>query len=340
MSTIKNLIIIWSGPAGHTAAIYAARAMLEPLMFEGFLAGGIAAWGQLTTTTEVENFPWFPKGIQWPELMNNMREQSLHAGCMIKTQTVDRVDLSVRPYKVFVGNDSYETKALIISTWAIAKRLYLTGEETYRQKGVSACAVCDGGLPIFRNKPLVVIGGGDSACEEANYLSKFGSKVYLLVRKDTLRASKVMQERTKNNSKIEIMRNTEGVEIVGNGSVMTGLHIINNQTQQKILLEASGLFYAIGHKPNTDFLEGQLLLDEAWYILVKPWTTQVCLPQIKWEKLETPLWGSADVSQYTILKGVFAAWDVADKKYRQAITSAGTGCMAALEAEHFLQWKI
>lgn len=334
---VENLIIIGSGPAGHTAAIYAARALLQPLMFEGFLAWGIAAWGQLTTTTEVENYPGFPTGIGGPELMANMRQQSLHAGARIETKTVDRVDLSAWPYKVYVGNDVLETKALVISTWAVAKRLYLPGEETYRQKGISACAVCDGGLPLFRNKPLVVIGWGDSACEEANYLAKFGSKVYLLVRKSALRASKVMQERIKNNPKIEIMRNTEGVEVLGDERVMTHLKIMNNQTKEEKLLEANGLFYAIGHKPNTDFLAGQVLIDEVGYVQVKPGSTKVYKPKNIWDHVEVPLEWEVDLHGYELIPGVFAAGDVADKKYRQAITSAGTGCMAALEAEHRLQ---
>lgn len=321
----QNVVIIWSGPAGHTAAIYAARAMLEPLMFEGFLAWGIAAWGQLTTTTEVENYPGFPEGIQGPELMQRMREQSLHSWCRIETKTVDRVDLAVWPYKVVVGGETIETKSIIIATGAVAKRMYLIGEDVYRQRGVSACAVCDGGLPLFRNKPLVVIGGGDSACEEANYLSKFGSKVYMLVRRGELRASKVMQERVKNNPKIEVLWHTEGVEISGDGKVMTALRVINNQTQEERLLEVNGLFYAIGHKPNTEFLEGQVRTDEVGYIQVKPWTTQVYRPSDTWID--------------EVIPGVFAAGDVADKKYRQAITSAWTWCMAALEAEHWLQSK-
>jgi thioredoxin reductase (NADPH) len=202
--------------------------------------------------------------------MQRMRDQSLHAGCRIETKTVDSVDLKVWPYKVVVGGETIETKSIIIATGAVAKRMYLIGEDVYRQRGVSACAVCDGGLPLFRNKPLVVIGGGDSACEEANYLSKFGSKVYMLVRRDELRASKVMQERVKNNPKIEMLWNTEGVEISGDGKVMTALRVINNQTQEERLLEANGLFYAIGHKPNTEFLGGQVRIDEVGYIQVKP----------------------------------------------------------------------
>ncbi len=309
----RNLIIIGSGPAGHTAAIYAARARLEPLMFEGFLAGGIAAGGQLTTTTDVENFPGFPDGISGPELMNQMRQQSLNSGTEILTQTVDRVDFSAKPFKVFSNGEEFQSHAVIIATGAIAKRLHLPGEEKYRQRGVSACAVCDGALPIFRDQNLVVIGGGDSACEEANFLSKFGKKVFLLVRRDALRASKVMQERVLANPKIEILRNTEGTEIVGNDQQMTGLKIINNNTQETSELEARGLFYAIGHKPNTDFLEGQLELDDTGYISTQSGSVATSIP------------------------GVFACGDVQDKHYRQAITSAGSGCMAAMDAENFLQ---
>jgi thioredoxin reductase (NADPH) len=194
-SKVEQVIIIGSGPAAHTAAIYAARAQLNPLMLEGMMAGGVAAGGQLTTTTDVENFPGFPDGIQGPDLMLRMRQQSENSGTRILTETVDRVDLSQRPFTVYVGEKMYQSRALIIATGATAKRLGIPGEETYWQKGISACAVCDGGLPIFRNKPLAVIGGGDSAVEEATYLTKFASVVHLLVRRDVLRASKVMQER-------------------------------------------------------------------------------------------------------------------------------------------------
>lgn len=319
MLMIENVVIIWSGPAGHTAAIYAGRAMLNPLMFEGFLAGGIAAGGQLTTTTEVENYPGFADWIQWPALMAEMRQQSLNSGCRIETKTVDSVDLSVYPYKVFVGKNTIETKSLIITTWAIAKRLNLSGEEKYWQRGISACAVCDGWLPFFRNNPLIVIWGWDTAAEESNYLSKFGSKVYLLVRKDALRASKAMQQKVFNNPKIEVLWNTEWKEVLGNDVQMTGLSVVNNQTWEETVIEASGLFYAIGHKPNTEFLQGQVAVDETWYIKTQLGTVMVLKP------------GSQEV-----FPGVFAAWDVQDHKYRQAITSAGTGCMAAMDAEHFL----
>ncbi len=307
---MENLIIIGSGPAGHTAAIYAARARLNPLMFEGLLAAGVASGGQLTTTTEVENYPGFLK-ISGPVLMDKMREQSLSCGARIITETVDKVDLTQKPFKVWAAGAEYQAKALIISTGATAKRMHLPGEENLWQKGISACAVCDGALPFFRNKVLAVIGGGDSAVEEAVYLTKFASKVLMIVRRDVLRATKVMQERAKNDPKIEIMFNTLPLEVLGD-KFLTGLKIKDATTNAQSVLNVGGLFYAIGHLPNTAFLEGQLELDEAGYIKTKPGTTK------------------------TSVEGVFAAGDVQDKVYRQAITSAGTGCMAALDAEHFL----
>ena len=310
--THKKVIIVGSGPAGHTAAIYAGKALLEPLMFEGFMAGGIAAGWQLTTTTVIENFPGFPTGIDGSELMMQMRQQSLNSGAQIQTLTVDSVDLSSKPFKVNVGNDTYTADTLIIATGATTKRMGLKGETEFWQKGISACAICDGGLPIFRNKKIVVIWGGDAAMEEAIHLTHFASEVVVLVRKDTLRASKAMQERALNNPKITFMRNTEAEEALGD-KFLTGVSVINNKTGEKSLIECAGLFYAIGHQPNTAFLNGQLELDEAGYILTKPGTTQ------------------------TSVAGVFAAGDVQDKKYRQAITSAGSGCMAALEAEKYLQ---
>ena len=310
--THKKVIIVGSGPAGHTAAIYAGKALLEPLMFEGFMAGGIAAGGQLTTTTVIENFPGFPTGIDGSELMMQMRQQSLNSGAQIQTLTVDSVDLSSKPFKVNVGNETYTADTLIIATGATAKRMGLKGEAEFWQKGISACAICDGGLPIFRNKKIVVIWGGDAAMEEAIHLTHFASEVVVLVRRDALRASKAMQERALNNPKITFMRNTEAEEAHGD-KLLTGVSVINNKTGEKSLIECSGLFYAIGHQPNTSFLNGQLELDEAGYILTKPGTTQT---SVAW---------------------VFAAGDVQDKKYRQAITSAGSGCMAALEAEKYLQ---
>lgn len=307
---MENIIIIGSGPAGHTAAIYAARANLKPLMFEGMFAAGVAAGGQLTTTTEVENFPGFIS-ISGPHLMEKMKEQSLHCGTRILTETVDTVDLSKRPFKLVASGVEYHAQALIIATGATAKRMNLPGEERLWQKGISACAVCDGALPFFRNKVLVVVGGGDSAVEEATHLTKFASKVVMLVRRDVLRASKVMQERAKQHPKIEILFNTVPLEVLGEKQV-SGLKIKNIVNNRESHLDAGGLFYAIGHTPNTEFLSGQLALDATGYIKTHPGTTK------------------------TSVEGVFAAGDVQDHVYRQAITSAGTGCMAALDAERYL----
>lgn len=313
---IHKVVIIGSGPAAHTAAIYAARANLNPVMYEGFMAGGIAAGGQLTTTTEVENFPGFPDGISGPELMERMRKQSLRFGTTIITETISKVDFSSRPFKLwregFENEEPVLAHSVIIATGATAKRLNIKGEELFWQKGISACAVCDGALPLFRNKPLVVVGGGDSACEEANYLTKFGSIVYLIHRRNQLRASKIMQERVMKNPKIKIIWNTVVIEAIGD-NVLQKVKLQNLQTNEIAELEANGLFYAIGHKPNTDPFKGQLELDSDGYIITKPGTTQTNIP------------------------GVFAAGDVQDKKYRQAITAAGTGCMAALECEKYLE---
>ena len=309
---LHNVIIVGSGPAGHTAAIYTARACLEPLMFEGEMAAGVAAGGQLTTTTEVENFPGFPNGISGPELMMNIRQQSINSGAKIFTKTVDKVNFDVTPYEVTVGDKLFKAKTIIIATGATAKRLGIAGEDIYWQKGISACAVCDGALPMFRNQHLVVIGGGDTACEEANFLSKFASKVTLFVRRDELRASKVMQERTLANEKIEILWNTEALEAKGEKTLQS-LRILNNKTNTESELETKGLFYGIGHEPNTGFLNGKITTDESGYIVVKePGSTKTNLP------------------------GVFACGDVQDKIYRQAITAAGSGCMAAMDAEHYI----
>ena len=308
---MESLIIIGSGPAAHTAAIYAGRAKLNPLLFEGVFAGGVAAGGQLTTTTEVENYPGFPKGISGPALMDLMREQSLHCGVRIESQTVDKVDFSRRPFKIFVEGKIFETKAVVIATGATAKRMNLPGEERLWQKGISACAVCDGALPVFRNKVLVVVGGGDSAVEEATFLTKYASQVIVLVRRDVMRASQIMQERVQKNPKIEIRWNTVPVEVTGEKSV-TAVKVKDVRTNQESSLSAGGLFYAIGHTPNTAFLGGQIVLDEAGYIQTQPGTTR------------------------TSVDGVFACGDVQDKVYRQAVTAAGTGCMAALDAEKFL----
>ncbi len=310
-SNTENLIIIGSGPAAHTAAIYAARAELNPLMFEGMMAGGVAAGGQLTTTTDVENYPGFPEGIMGPDLMVRFREQSVKCGTRIETATVDRVDLSSTPYKVIVGSKEIETRSIVIATGATAKRLRVPGEEKLWQRGISACAVCDGALPVFRNKVLFVIGGGDTACEEASFLTKYASKVVMCVRRDEMRASKVMQERVRKNDKIEIMWNTELVDVLGD-KMLEQVKLINNKTEEESTVAAGGLFYAIGHIPNTSFLGGQVKCDDSGYIITQP---------------GSPL---------TDVPGVFACGDVQDKIYRQAITAAGSGCMAALEAERYL----
>jgi thioredoxin reductase (NADPH) len=308
-----NVVIIGSGPAAHTAAIYAARAELAPVLFEGFMAAGIAAGGQLTTTSDVENFPGFPDGVQGPELMDRMRAQSIRFGTTIHTETVNKVDLSTRPFRYATDDREGEANALILATGATAKRLPIpgSGDDEFWQKGVSACAVCDGALPMFRNQPLMVIGGGDSAMEEATFLTKYGSKVYIVHRRDELRASKIMQQRALDNDKIEFLWSHAAVEAKG-GEGLEVVRVKNLKNDEERDLEVMGLFFAIGHTPNSGFLEGQIETDDTGYIVTKPGTTE------------------------TNVEGVFACGDVQDKKWRQAITAAGTGCMAALQVEHFL----
>ncbi len=309
----EKLVIIGSGPAAYTAALYAARAKLNPFVFAGFKSGGMPG-GQLMITGEVENYPGFPMGITGPELMKAMEEQVRRFDVRIAGEDVIDVDLSKSPFVIRGNNTNLSTHALIIATGANAKRLEIQGSKEFWNRGISACAVCDGALPLFRNQPLIVVGGGDTACEEANYLSRFGSKVYLLVRKGEMRASKIMQDRVFANTKIEVLFNTEIVEVMGQ-NVVGKAQIKNNQNNEHKELEVKGLFYAIGHEPNTAFLKGQVPLDETGYIVVKPG------------------------SSLTSIDGVFAAGDVYDKRYRQAITAAGMGCMAALDAEHWLSHK-
>ena len=309
---IENCVIIGSGPAGHTAAIYAGRAMLEPLMYEGFMAGGVAAGGQLTTTTDVENYPGFPAGIGGPELMDLMRRQSEHSGARIVTETVKAVDLSAPPYVITTDSGAQvAARTVIIATGATAKRLYVDGAERLWQRGISACAVCDGALPVFRGKHLVVVGGGDTAAEEATFLTKYASRVTMLVRRNEMRASKAMQQRVFANDTIDLSWDSVLSEVLGD-DLVAGVRVTNVKTGADSELEAGGLFFAIGHEPNTGFLAGQLETDESGYLITPGNSTATSRP------------------------GVFACGDVQDKIYRQAVTAAGSGCMAAMEAERYL----
>lgn len=307
----QNLVIVGSGPAALTAAIYAARANLKPLLFEGFFSG--PAGGQLMTTTEVENFPGFPEGITGPDLMDRMRKQAIRFGTKILTEDVKSCDLSSRPFQIQGSKTFVKTKGLIVATGATAKRLDVSGtrEGEFWQRGVTACAVCDGAMPIFRNKELYVIGGGDTAVEEAMFLTRYASKVYLVHRRDELRASKIMAERVKKDPKIEIVWNSVLVSVHGE-NVVTSVKLKNVKTNLIEQKPAGGVFFAIGHTPNTGFLNNQLEIGQNGYIIVKPNSTQ------------------------TNVEGVFAAGDVSDSQYRQAVTAAGSGCMAAIEVERWL----
>lgn len=312
----SKVVIIGSGPAAHTAAVYLARAELKPVLYEGFLANGIAAGGQLTTTTDVENFPGFPGGIMGQELMDKMRAQSERFGTEIITETVARLDLSQKPFRYALEwspDEEHTADAIILATGASAKRLGIPGEDKYWQSGISACAVCDGAVPIYRDKPLVVVGGGDSAAEEALFLTKYGSHVTVLVRRDVLRASAIMAKRLLNHPKVTVRWNSGAVEVKGDDKgLMSSLIVKDTVTGATEELAACGLFYAIGHVPATSLVTGQLDTDTEGYVITKP---------------GTPL---------TNIEGVFAAGDVQDKRYRQAITSAGSGCQAALDAEKYI----
>lgn len=310
-TTIENLVIIGSGPAGYTAAIYAARANLKPLVFEGFQAGGLPG-GQLMTTTEVENFPGFPDGITGPMLMTKMKQQAIRWGAELVTEDVEFVDFSQRPFVIRSGEREVHAHSVVIATGATAKRLGLDSEHEFWSRGISACAICDGATPIFRSAELAVVGGGDSAAEESIYLTKYGSHVHMLVRGDKMRASKAMQDRVLNNPKITVHWNTEILDVFGEADHMQGVKLKNSQTGEASALHVKGLFYAIGHTPNTQLFTGQLELDDVGYIVTQP--------------------GSPETS----IEGVFAAGDVQDHEYRQAITAAGSGCAAAMLAERWL----
>jgi thioredoxin reductase (NADPH) len=344
----EHVVIIGSGPAGWAAAIYAARANLKPLLFEGTVRQEMIPLGQLALTTEVENYPGFPAGdvrafvetgvdkdrhwnlppapkehtkdgrphyaVQGVELMELMKQQALNFGTRVIEDDIVDIDISEKPYKVIrASGDPVETHTIIVATGARANYLGLESEEAFKNRGVSACAVCDGALPRFRNKPMVVVGGGDSAVEEATFLTKYASVVYLVVRRDALRASKIMAQRAFDSEKIDILWNTEVQEVLGDETGVTAIRINNNKDDSTRDVEATGLFLAIGHTPNTDFLNGKLDINNKGYLkLTVPFRTN------------------------TSVEGIFAAGDVADDYYRQAITSAGTGCMAALDAERYL----
>ncbi|MFC7062912.1 thioredoxin-disulfide reductase [Halobacillus seohaensis] len=300
-------IILGTGPAGLTAAVYLARANMEPLVIEGPEPGG-----QLTLTTEVENFPGFPDGVMGPELMDNMKKQAKRFGATFERGWVTDVNVDQRPFKLSVdGLGELEAQSLIISTGASAKLLGVPGEKSNIGKGVSTCATCDGFF--FRGKKVVIIGGGDSAMEEANFLTKFADEVQVIHRRNELRASKIMQDRARANEKITWALNKTPVEMVSDGMKISGVKVKDSDTEEEELLETDGIFVAIGHNPNTEFLKNKLDMDEKGYLLVEPGTTNTNIP------------------------GVFACGDVQDQKYRQAVTAAGTGCMAAMDAERFIE---
>jgi thioredoxin reductase (NADPH) len=305
MSKVHNVIIIGSGPAGYTAGLYAARAMLEPLMFAGYMSGG-----QLMLTSDVENFPGYPKGIGGPEMMMELREQAERFGLEVRDQNVESVDLSEQPYKVVVEGETFLTQAIIVSTGAESIWLNAPGEEAQKGRGISTCATCDGAF--FKNEEVMVIGGGDSACEEATFLTRFASKVTLIHRRDTFRASTIMYERAAKHERIEIKTFRQVKEWLSDEKGLTGAVLEDPRDGTIENINVTGAFIAIGHKPITGFLEGQVEVDEEGYILHKKHTM-------------------------TSVEGVFAAGDVVDTRYKQAITAAGMGCQSAMDVEKWLE---
>lgn len=307
--TLHNVLIIGSGPAGFTAALYASRAGLDPIVFAGLQPGG-----QLMITTDVENYPGFPQGLLGPELMDLFQKQAEQFGTQVEYKVVTRVDLSERPFKVWCDDELYLGKSIIISTGAEAKWIGLEGEKTFGGFGVSACATCDGAF--FKQMTVAVVGGGDTAMEEANYLTRHCSKVYVIHRRDSLRASKIMQERALANPKIEFIWNAQVVDIHGDTEPLrkvTGITLEDTVTRERRQMEVQGLFVAIGHKPNSELFQGALDMDDLGYLITEPHSTRTKVP------------------------GVFACGDVMDRVYRQAVTAAGTGCMAAIDAERWLE---
>jgi thioredoxin reductase (NADPH) len=304
---MEKVVIIGTGCAGLTAALYTARANLEPLVLTGTMPGGL-----LTTTSIVENFPGFPEGIDGYELMTRMQKQAERFGAKVKFGTVESVELSKKPFRLSVDGDPVETQTLIIATGAGHRHLGLESEHLLDKKGVTYCATCDGALPMFRNQPLVVVGGGDSACEEATYLTRFGSTVYLIHRRDTLRASKVMAARTLTNPKIKMVWNSVVTEVLDvKQDKVTGVRVKNTQTNEESIIDCAGVFVAIGHTPNTQLFKGIITMDENGYIIPQRGTD-------------------------TNVSGVFVAGDCSDHVYRQAVTAAGQGCAAAIDAERYL----
>jgi thioredoxin reductase (NADPH) len=305
MAQHERLVIVGAGPAGFTAALYAARANLNPLLFEGMQPGG-----QLTITSEVENFPGFPEGIQGPELMEKMKKQAERFGTRFEPAEVTRVDFSRRPFQLWVEDRLYTADAVVIATGASAKWLGIASEKAYQGRGVSACATCDGFF--FRGVELVVVGGGDTALEEATFLTKFATKVHVVHRRDALRASKIMQDRARANPKIELVLSAVVEEILGDGKAVTGVRLKSTKDGSVRVLPVKGVFMGIGHEPNTAIFRGQVEMNDVGYLAVKAPSTRTSVP------------------------GVFAAGDVADPSYRQAISAAGTGCVAAMDAERWL----
>jgi thioredoxin reductase (NADPH) len=305
MAQHEKVVIIGSGPAGYTAAVYAARATLQPLMIEGFQPGG-----QLTITTDVENFPGFPDGVMGPALMEEMKKQATRFGTRYVSAEVTRVDLSKRPFRLWVEQEEYTADAVIVATGATAKWLGIPSEKQYQGRGVSACATCDGFF--FKNVEVAVVGGGDTAIEEATFLTKFATKVHLIHRRAELRASKIMQQKALANPKLVFQWHSVVDEVLGDGKAVTGLKLKSTTDGSTRELKVQGLFMGIGHEPNTALFKGQLDMNEVGYLTVKAPSTATSVP------------------------GVFACGDVADPNYRQAISAAGTGCMSAIDAERFL----